>query len=90
MVKVLIYSSKELFDKSSYNGRAEAHIIAYNLGNKRYCITKNRIGSQHISVGETEVYDFQLKRHIERIERDEFTRELKEIKLKEIADVAQR
>lgn len=90
MVKVLIYSSKELFDKSSYNGRAEAHIIAYNLGNKRYRITKNRIGSSHISVDETEVYDFQLKRHIERIERDEFTRELREVKLKEIADVAQR
>lgn len=90
MVKVLIYSSKELFDKSSYEGRAEADIIAYNLGNKRYCIMKNRIDSHHIGVGVTEVYDFQLKRHIKRVEHDQFTRELKEIKLKEIADVAQR
>lgn len=41
MVKVLIYSSKELFDKSSYVGRAEAHVIAYRDG-VEYVITKNR------------------------------------------------
>lgn len=85
MVKVLIYSSKELFDNSSYNGRAEAHIIAYNLGNKRYCIMKNRVGSHHIRVDETEVYDFQLRRHIELLEREQF-----KLELRENADVAQR
>ena len=90
MVKVLIYSSKEIYDNAPFEGRAEADIIAYNLGNKRYCIMKNRIGSHHILVGATEVYDFQLKRHIERIEHDQFTRELREVKLKEIAEVAQR
>ena len=79
MVKVLIYSSKELFDKSSYEGRAEAHVIAYNLGNNRYCILKNRIGSHHVRLDETEVYDFQLRRHIERIERDQFKFELQKL-----------
>jgi hypothetical protein len=41
MVKVLIYSSKELFDKSSYVGRAEAHVIAYRCEDE-YVVVKNR------------------------------------------------
>ena len=42
MVKVLIYSSKEIFDKSSYEGRAEAHIIAYRKDDGYYEVVKNR------------------------------------------------
>lgn len=79
MVKVLIYSSKEIFDKSTYEGRAEAHVVAYNTGNGRYRILKNRIETHHVSANSEEVYDFQLKRHIEKIERDAFNAELKRL-----------
>lgn len=57
-LKVLIFSSKEMYDKSSYHGRAEAHVIAYRDQSERaknygwapedsfyfdeYVITKNR------------------------------------------------
>lgn len=42
-MKVLIYSSKELFDNSSYEGRAEAHIIAYKKDDSSYYnVVKNR------------------------------------------------
>ena len=41
-MKVLIYSSKELFDNSSYEGRAEAHIIAYKKDDGYYKVVKNR------------------------------------------------
>lgn len=43
MVKVLIYSSKEIYDKSSYAGRAEADLIAYRDDDGVfYTIVKNR------------------------------------------------
>lgn len=79
MVKVLIYSSKEIFDNASYKGRAEADVIAYNMGNGRYRILKNRIETHHVPGNSEEVYDFQLKRHIEKIERDAFNAELKRL-----------
>lgn len=44
-MKVLIYSSKELYDKSSYVGRAEAHVIAYafpGLTRNMYMVVKDR------------------------------------------------
>ena len=79
MVKVLIYSSKEIFDKASYEGRAEAHVIAYNMGNNKYQIVKNRIETHHVPLDKSEVYDFQLKRHIQKLETDEFNAELKRL-----------
>ena len=42
MVKVLIYSSKEIFDNASYEGRAEAHIVAYRKDDGYYEVVKNR------------------------------------------------
>jgi hypothetical protein len=42
MVKVLIYSSKEIYDNASYEGRAEAHLIAYRKDNGYYEVVKNR------------------------------------------------
>ena len=48
MVKVLIYSSKEIYDNSSYEGRAEADIIAYaetdEYDYKKYKVLKDRTG----------------------------------------------
>ena len=46
-MKVLIYSSKEVYDNSSYVGRAEAHLIAYagaGLHSNMYMIVKDRYG----------------------------------------------
>jgi hypothetical protein len=42
MVKVLIYSSKEIYDAASYEGRAEADIVAYRKPDDCYKILKNR------------------------------------------------
>jgi len=42
MVKVLIYSSKEIYDKAPYEGRAEADIVAYRKDDDYYKIMKNR------------------------------------------------
>ena len=43
MVKVLIYSSKEIYDAASYEGRAEADIVAYRKDDDYlYEVVKNR------------------------------------------------
>ena len=42
MVKVLIYSSKEIYDDAPYEGRAEARIVAYRRDNDYYQVVKNR------------------------------------------------
>ena len=43
MVKVLIYSSKEIYDKAPYEGRAEADIVAYRKDDDHtYKVIKNR------------------------------------------------
>jgi hypothetical protein len=44
MVKVLIYGSKEIYDNATYEGRAEAHFVAYRKDDGYYEITKNRTG----------------------------------------------
>jgi hypothetical protein len=70
MVKVLIYSSKEIYDKASYAGRAEAHLIAYRDG-YFYHIMKNRT-SQYMA---DKVLHFTLGRFIEWAERDDWRRD---------------
>ena len=85
MVKVLIYSSKEIYDKSSYEGRAEADIIAYAETNsyefyefKEYKVVKDRTDR----IGLRTVFDSQSMRHyIRRIENDEWQREVEAIEL---------
>lgn len=72
-VKVLIYSSKEMYEKSSYIGRAEAHIIAYRSDdNYRYFLVKNRTGPSmwmiRNCVGST-VSPYILERHIQSLEK---------------------
>ena len=70
-MKVLIYSSKELYEKSSYEGRAEAHVIAYRCENE-YVVLKNRT-TQYMS---DRMAHFTMARTLEWAERDIFNLEL--------------
>lgn len=90
MVKVLIYSSKEIYDKASYVGRAEAHLIAYRIDGNRYKVVKNRYETHNLPWSSSEdlnkygeVYDFVLRRHIERVERNEWQRDMDAFKREE-------
>jgi hypothetical protein len=76
MVKVLIYSSKEIYDTASYVGRAEAHIIAYRKPDNCYQIVKNRSGRNLGSYTTFQGLQLELKW----IERDELDQELKNYK----------
>lgn len=71
MVKVLIYSSKEIYDKTSYHGRAEADIIAYKKDNFWYQVVKNRT-SRYIQESTTHR---DLCRDIKWIEQNEWERD---------------
>lgn len=72
MVKVLIYSSKEIYDSVPYEGRAEANIIAYRYNDYEYRILKNNT-TEFLSEFSTL---FLLKHAIKKVERQEFEREL--------------
>jgi hypothetical protein len=98
MVKVLIYSSKEIYDNAPYEGRAEADIVAYRRPDDCYEIVKNR--TEHFMGSYTSYHS--MARVIKWAERDEFDRELKNynlaqrykdhpsIELSKNAEVAQR
>jgi hypothetical protein len=77
MVKVLIYSSKEIYDNASYEGRAEAHFVAYRKDDGYYEITKNRTGLYFGSY----CLPHLLNHEFNRLERDEFIRELKDYEI---------
>ena len=77
MVKVLIYSSKEIYDNASYEGRAEAHIVAYKKDDGYYEIVKNR--TNHY-MGMYTTYS-SLKTTIRWAENEEWEREMKDYKL---------
>jgi hypothetical protein len=66
MVKVLFYSSKDIYDKSSYEGRAEAAVIAYR-DEYHYVVLKNTT-SQYMP---DRVADYAMERILEWVERDE-------------------
>lgn len=83
-MKVLIYSSKELYDNSSYEGRAEASLIAYRLENDKYAIMKNRNYTHWLYDWEKETTRSRIRRHIEDLERQIENAEMKN------AGVAQR
>jgi len=72
MVKVIVYSSKEIYDNSSYEGRAEAHLIAYRDGYE-YVIVKNR--TSEVIFNERITYS-ALRFHIQRAEREEWNKDL--------------
>lgn len=78
MVKVLIYSSKEIYGTSSFEGRAEADIIAYSIDDFEYKVQKNKYPTSflpHTSRANLEnfgkVSKFMLKRHIQKLEENE-------------------
>ena len=77
MVKVLIYGSKEIYDTATYDGRAEAHFVAYRKDDGYYEITKNRTGRYFGSW----CLPRNLDREFEWIERDELIKELKDYQL---------
>lgn len=81
MVKVLIYSSKEIYDNASFDGRAEAHIIAYREGDE-YVILKDKTDqfymSKKVSFSLT-----SLSRYITTAEKNEWERDMQSYKLKE-------
>jgi hypothetical protein len=79
MVKVLIYSSKDIYDRSSYAGRAEAHVIAYRDANE-YVIVKNRT-FQGIEVG-SRISTYRLSSMLDGAERDEWRRDRESHELK--------
>jgi len=90
MVKVLIYSSKEIYDNASYEGRAEADIIAYSVDEYSYQIVKNRNFSLfliHANSSDLSKYSnipkYYLKRHIEQLESDELIDEVNAIYIQE-------
>ena len=90
MVKVLIYSSKEIYDNASYEGRAEADVIAYSVDEYSYQIVKNRNFSLfliHANSSDSSKYGnirkYKLKRHIEQLEYDEWIDEASAINLQE-------
>jgi hypothetical protein len=78
MVKVLIYSSKEIYDNAPYEGRAEAHIIAYRE-RYHYVIIKNRT-KQYMP---DKVADFTLERTIQWAERDDWEHDRISYEMKE-------
>lgn len=78
MVKVLIYSSKEIYENASFEGRAEAHIIAYREGDE-YVVLKNKTNQY---IGKTVAVPF-MSRQIMWAERNEWDRELESHRLKE-------
>lgn len=73
MVKVLIYSSKEIYDNASYEGRAEADFVAYQE-NGWYQIVKNRT-RRYLG---PEVRFCSLQQELNWIERDELNRKFEE------------
>ena len=98
MVKVLIYSSKEIYDTASFEGRAESDFVAYRRDDGYYEITKNRTGRYFGNY----CLPHSLEQQFKWMERDELDRELKNyqlaqryvghpnIELSKNADVAQR
>ena len=74
---MLFRSSKEIYDKASYEGRAEADIIAYATDEDNHQVVKDRTGR----VGIRLVYGRQsLGDYIRDIEHKEWNRELEEYK----------
>lgn len=76
MVKVLIYSSKQIYDTVSYEGRAEADFIAYR-DDQEYVVLKNKTNQY---VGDR-IYCDRLGSLLRMAERDEHKKEM--LKLRE-------
>lgn len=77
MVKVLIYSSKKIYDTAPFEGRAEANFVAYRRDDGYYEIVKNRSGFWFGSVTTPN----NLAHQIRMAENEEWEREIKDYKL---------
>lgn len=77
MVKVLIYSSKEIYDNAPYEGRAEADVVAYRRDDDYYEITKNRTGRRFGRF----CLPHDLEREFTWMDSDELDRELNNYQL---------
>lgn len=77
MVKVLIYSSKEIYDNAPYEGRAEADLVAYKRNDWCYEIVKNKTNKFFSSYYAT---NGALARYLRDVERDEWDKEYRNIK----------
>lgn len=78
MVKVLIYSSKQIYDNAPYEGRTEADIVAYRRGDDHtFEIIKNRT-KYYMSRNYTTYQTLALD--IRSIEQTEWEEELKRYK----------
>jgi hypothetical protein len=81
MMKVLIYSSKELCDNAGFEGRAEAELIAYRREDGDYQVMKNRC-SDYLPASHDNVIALRtLRRFIDNVETTNFNRELETISL---------
>tara|TARA_R110000782_G_scaffold21685_12_gene58113 strand:+ start:2461 stop:2694 length:234 start_codon:yes stop_codon:yes gene_type:complete len=69
-MKVLVYSSKKLYDNSGYEGRAEADLVCYRTADGNYQTTKNKTST---FLHTYSYYHLQLR--IRMTERDEFLKE---------------
>jgi hypothetical protein len=72
MVKVLIYSSKEIYDNAPYEGRAEADLVAYKRNDDCYEIVKNKTNKFFSPYFAT---NSALARYLRDVERDEWDKE---------------
>ena len=72
MVKVLIYSSKEIYDNAPYEGRAEADIVAFRRDDGYFQVVKNR---SRYYMGSYTTFK-QLQQDLDWIERDEWDQDM--------------
>lgn len=72
MVKVLVYGSKEIYDNSPYEGRAEADIVAYRRDEYFLTVVKNR--TAYYTGEYYRARDLELD--LQAIERDEWDRDM--------------
>jgi hypothetical protein len=82
MVKVLIYSSKEIYDNASYEGRAEADVVAYAVDDYEYQVLKSKNSSLWMPFNKLEdlkrygtVSKWKLVRHVECLENEEWEKD---------------
>lgn len=76
-MKLLIYSSKEIYDDSSFEGRAEADLIAYALYQgsdeyrcKMYKVMKDRLNVFYDFEKSSPIIHYKFGSTIERFERN--------------------
>jgi hypothetical protein len=75
-LKVIIYSSKEIYDTAGYEGRAEADLVAYRIEDEQYYVVKCSFDSMFLHPRTGPIATYYVKRAIERKERDMWNDEL--------------